>query len=141
MFFRLGGVLTVLMGVAHFIQMRNGIYVPNHNEPGGNEMLELMKTFEIDTGFGIHRTMWELVSGFLLCWGLFVFVIGFLDLWVLRYERNNNQLLDRLSLTNLIGLVFVVAIGLGFFSYPVVIFAGLVALCFGISMVSPVTRI
>jgi hypothetical protein len=138
--FRIGSYLMVIFAVAHFVQMRNGIYIPNMT-PDAKQMLDLMKNFEIEVGFGTTRTMWQLVSGFVLSWGLFVFVIGFIDLWVVRFERYNTTLLDRVAMTNFIGLAFSVTIGILFFTPPEVIFGSVVALCFLLSAMSPTTRL
>ena len=85
--------------------------------------------------------MWQLVNGFILCWGLFVIVIGMINLWVSRYSAYNDLLITRLAVTNLFGLIASIVISFLFFSYPVIIFSGLIALLYFASAISPTTRI
>ncbi len=85
-FFRTGAIVSLLTSGVHLVGHFSEPQVPPDER--GRLLLDLVRSYRMDM-MGSERTMWDLMSGFSLAFSLFLFVLGFFGLVLLRRLPND----------------------------------------------------
>lgn len=131
-FIKIGLAIQILLVCAHLYNNRHGLPIPN-KDPQSNELLELMRTYEIEYSMGKKHTLDQTIWGYDLTWASFVVFTILISLLALRYASGKPAVGKFVAGSNMVLWLLCFIAAFIFWSLPQQIFFGLLSLIFLLS--------
>ncbi len=130
-YFKIGNYILLATCILHLMGHFSENTPSNDTE---RQMMELVNTYTMDLGGGIHRTMMDLFKGFSLFYSLFLMTLFLFNYRVMVFFGDQRDFMKKWAVSVFSVLIVGTALSFVYFFWPPIIFILLATLFTGISI-------